>query len=250
MITFETLNELTLKVTVKGSAQFFTKQGAFISGECVGPTNFSFDKVLLGPEGNTFQALGRQLMRRVTGENLPLVKVMANGDSVTYYANLAQHVLVYKLGMGEMISVESENLLAFTPDCEYNVRFLAQGMISQKGLCTTSLKGKGPDAYVAILVDGNPIVLSNVQSGTTITTDPDATVCWIGDNRSDPEIKMNMSWKNFIGQSSGESYTFEWGQYKPVTVIIQPNERNSGVSLSMDGGSSGGRPTQQNWSIG
>jgi hypothetical protein len=59
-----------------------------------------------------------------------------------------------------------------------------------------------------------------------------------------------MSWKNLIGQGSGESYVFEWGSYKPVTVLIQPNERQAGVSVSMDGGSNGSRPTRQTFEMG
>ena len=51
-------------------------------------------------------ALG-SLTRRVTRENLPLMKVTMNGDSVTYYANQRQHVVVYKLAQGEILSVES-----------------------------------------------------------------------------------------------------------------------------------------------
>lgn len=249
MIKMEVINELTLKVTTTGNSTIFTKTGAFVGGECAGPKNYSFDKVLFGPEGNNMAALGRQLMRRVAGENLPLTKVQSNGNNVLYYANLAQHVLVYKLEMGEVISVESENILAFTPDCKYDIRFLAQGMISQKGMCTSTLTGQGPEAYVAILVDGNPLVLSNLKTGATITADPDATVCWIGDSRSDPEVKFEMTWKNLIGQSSGESYIFEWNGAKPVTVIIQPNERQSGVGVSIDGGSMGNRPTRQTFQI-
>lgn len=248
MVKFETLNELTLKVTTSGRSTIFTKTGAFICGESNGPKNYSFDKCLFGPEGNNMAALGRQLMRRVTGENLPLTKVESNGDNILYYANEAQHVVVYKLEMGETISVESENILAFTPDCKYGVRFMYQGMISQKGAATSTLTGQGPEAFVAILVDGNPLVLSNLKNGGTITVDPDAVVCWIGDSRSDPEIITEMSWKNLIGQSSGESYMFSWNSSKPVTVIVQPNERGSGISVSMDGGSNGGRPSRQGWS--
>ena len=33
MLTFETLNELTLKVTCQGNDVLFTKAGAFIAGE-------------------------------------------------------------------------------------------------------------------------------------------------------------------------------------------------------------------------
>lgn len=249
MLKLETVNELTLKVTCQGGGDvLFTKAGAFISGECYGQKNYQFEKVLLGPQGNPLQAALGQLGRRFTGENLPLMKVMMRGDSITYYANEAQHIVVYRLNQGETISVESENILAFTQDCKYGVRFLAQGVISQKGLATSTLTGMGPNAYVAILVDGNPIMLSNTQNGSTIEADPDAVVAWIGD---DPGFKLDLSWKNLIGQASGETYMFEWGQGKAATVIVQPKERQSGVNIGMDGGSSGQRAhAQQNQTLG
>lgn len=243
MLKLETVNELCLKVTCQGGGDIlFTKAGAFIAGENYGPKNFSFEKVLLGPQGNPLQAAFGQLARRFTGENLPLMKVNYQGDSLTYFANNQQHVVVYRLQQGETISVESENILAFTQDCKYSVRFLAQGIISQKGLATSTLTGVGPNAYVAVLVDGNPIVLSNMQNGSTIEVDPDAVVCWIG---SDPGFKMDLSWKNLIGQASGESYMFEWGQGRAATIIVQPQERTSGVDISMDGKRTGSKPTQQ-----
>ena len=249
MLKLETVNELTLKVTCQGGGDvLFTKAGAFIGGECFGGKNYQFEKVLLGPQGNPLQAALGQLGRRFTGENLPLMKVTSRGDNITYYANEAQHVVVYNLRQGETISVESENILAFTSDCKYGVRFLAQGVISQKGLATSTLTGMGPNAQVAVLVDGNPIVLSNVQNGSTIEADPDAVVCWLG---SDPGFKLDLSWKNLIGQASGESYMFEWTGNKTATVIIQPVERTSGVNIGMDGGSSGQRAqAQQNQSLG
>lgn len=248
MIKLETVNELTLKVTCQGGGDvLFTKAGAFIAGENYGQKNYKFEKVLLGPQGNPLQAALGQLGRRFSGENLPLMKVTMNGDSITYYANEEQHVVVYHLNQGEMISVESENILAFTQDCKYSVRFLGCGIISQKGLATSTLTGMGPNAYVAILVEGNPIVLSNVQNGSTIEVDPDAVVCWVGAQGSngDPGFKLDLSWKNLIGQASGESYMFEWGQGRAATVIIQPKERTSGVDISMDGKRTGSKPTSQ-----
>lgn len=245
MIKLETVNELTLKVTSQGGGDvLFTKAGAFIGGECYGPKNYQFEKLLLGPQGNPLQAALGQLTRRFTGENLPLMKVTMQGDNITYYANCEQHIVVYHLNQGETISVESENILAFTQDCKYGVRFLAQGVISQKGLATSTLTGMGPNAYVAVLVEGNPIVLSNMQNGSTIEADPDAVVCWIG---ADPGFKMDLSWKNLLGSkgASGESYMFEWAQGRAATVIIQPNERESGVDISMDGKRTGSKPTQQ-----
>ena len=249
MLKLETLNELTLKVTCQGGGDIlYTKAGAFICGECYGAKNYQFEKVLLGPQGNPLQAALGQLTRRFTGENLPLMKVTSRGDNITYYANEAQHVVVYNLKQGETISVESENILAFTSSCRYGVRFLAQGVISQKGLATSTLTGNGPNAQVAVLVDGNPIVLSNARNGATLEVDPDAVVCWIG---GDPGFKMDLSWKNLIGQASGESYMFEWTGNNPATVIIQPLERQSGVNIGMDGGSSGQRASrQQNQTLG
>lgn len=236
MLTFETVNELTLKVTCRGGDLLFTKAGAFIAGESAGGKNYRFEKVLLGPQQNLLGAALGSLARRVTGENLPLMKVTMNGDSVTYYADRSRHVLAYQLEPGEVISVESENLLAFTQDCDYSVRFLGQGVFSQKGLATSTLTGRGKNAYVAVLSDGNPIVLSNVDSGNVLSVDPDAVVCWMGlqQHNSDPQIKTDLSWKNLIGQHSGESYAFEWGANQPVTVIVQPTERTGGIQVRMD----------------
>lgn len=248
MVKFETVNELSLKVTADAGDVVFTKAGAFISGECYGQKNYQFSKVLLGPQGNPLAAAIGQLGRRFTGENLPLMRVDMRGQSVTYYANEAQHVVVIPLRQGETISVESENILAFTSDCKYGIRFLASGIISQKGLATSTLTGMGPNAQVAVLVDGNPIVMSNIQNGQTIECDPDAMVCFVG---QDPGFKLDLSWKNLIGQASGESYMMEWGGNKRATVIIQPNERKSGINIGMDGGSSGQRASrQQNQTLG
>ena len=105
MLKFETVNELTLKVTCSGSDVLFTKAGAFIAGENTGAKNYTFEKVLFGPQNNIGQAIFGQLVRRVTGENLPLMKVNLNGDSVTYYANYGQHIVVYHLAEGETVSV-------------------------------------------------------------------------------------------------------------------------------------------------
>ncbi|MCI9658965.1 MAG: AIM24 family protein [Lachnospiraceae bacterium] len=234
MISFETVNELTLKVTCSGNDVLFTKAGAFIAGDSAGGKNYRFEKVLLGPQGSIGQAALGSLIRRVTGENLPLMKVNLNGDSVTYYADYSQHVLVYELQYGEQISVESENILAFTQSCKYDVRFIGCGILSQKGLATSVLTGNGSNAYVAILTNGNPIVLSNVQSRNTISVDPDAVICWMGQGNCDPQVKADISWKNFIGQASGESYAFEWSGNQPVSVVVQPSERRGGISVRMD----------------
>ena len=235
MLTFETINELTLKVTCTGNDVLFTKAGSFIAGESPNGKNYKFEKLLLGPQNSIAQAAFGSLMRRVTKENLPLMKVTMHGDSVTYYADYEQHVVIYKLAVGETVSVESENILAFTQDCKYSVRFIGCGVISQKGLATSTLTGTGNNAYVAVLSNGNPIVLSNIQNQSTISVDPDAVICWMGQNgHCDPQIRTDLSWKNFIGQASGESYAFEWSGGQPVSVIVQPSERRGGLQIGID----------------
>ena len=239
MYKLETLNELTLKATCDGSGKLFTKAGAFIGGECYGNKNYQFEKLLLGPQGNPLQAALGQLGRRFTGENLPLMVVKSSGQNITYYANEAQHVTVMNLQQGQTLMVESENILAFTENVKYGVKFMATGVVSQKGLATSTLTGMGPGAQVAILTDGNPIVLSNMQNGAELTADPDAAVCWT----TEPQIGFDLSFKMLLGSRgrSGESYFFKWHQ--PTVVIIQPNERTSGIDIGMDG--KGGKPTTQ-----
>lgn len=50
MLIFETINELTLKVTCTGNDVLFAKAGAFIAGDNSGKKNYRFEKVLLGPQ--------------------------------------------------------------------------------------------------------------------------------------------------------------------------------------------------------
>lgn len=229
LIDFKVINELCLMITCTGgNDHVFTKAGAFIGGECMGAKNFKFTKVMLGPQQNVGRAILGQLARRVTGENLPLMKVEFSGDSTTYYADRQQHVIIYHLHQGESLYVESENLLAFTNQCEYTVRFIGQGIISQKGLFTSKLTGNGPNAMVAVLCDGNPIVMSNMNTGATLTADPDAIVCW---TNSDPNFALDVSWRNLIGQHSGESYMFEWSGNRRTSILIQPSERSHDLHI-------------------
>lgn len=222
MFKLETLNELTCRATcVDGQGALFTKAGAMIAYS----NNCKFEKVLLGPQGNPAQALLGQIGRRLTGENMPLMKVRAAAGAVSFYANLSQHVTIVNLEPGMELKVESENLLAFTDTCGYSFKFLAQGTISQKGLFTSVLSAKGPGAQVAVLTDGNPIVLP-----TPCYVDPDAIVAWTG---PDPGLHLDLGWKNLIGQASGESYAFKF-ERPGGQVIVQPSERKSGLKIGID----------------
>lgn len=230
MARFEVVNELTLKITFDNGERVHTKAGAMIGFQ----GDLKFDKELLGPDNNrgvVGAALG-QLGRRLSGENLPLMLVTPKCQSIGLFANEAQHVVCLDLQPGERVSVESENILAFTESCHYGVRFFGAGTVSQKGLLTSVITGPG---QVALLTDGNPIVLNG-----PCCVDPDAFVFYTG--QENPQFKLQLSWKNIIMQASGESYFFQFND--PNTrVVIQPKERTSGIDIGIDG--KGGRPTRQ-----
>lgn len=224
MFQFKVQNELTLKVVdLDGCNALYSKAGAWIA-TAQGKTKF--DKVLLGPQGQFSRALIGHIQRRLTGENLPLMKVMSQQNTIAYYADRGQHISVVDLTQIGQISVESENILAFTDTCSYSTKFVGTGVISQRGLFTSTLTAQGEGAMVAILSEGNPLELT-----TPCQVDPDAVVAWTG---PDPNVIFDVGWKTFIGQSSGESYQYDFRSQGQV-ILVQPYERGSGIALAIDG---------------
>ncbi|WP_066505342.1 AIM24 family protein [Abyssisolibacter fermentans] len=219
MFNFRIQHELTC--VAEGDGYFYARAGAMVAYQ----GSFKQEKVLLDPNrnNNMLRSVVNYATRKLTGENIPIMKV--DGKGSYYMAHLADHVSIITLNSGQSIGVEGENLLAFTPDCEYGVRFVGVGVISQKGLFTSKLSAKGPNAQVAITTNGNPIVLE-----TPCVVDPDAVICWTG---QDPSVRTDINWKTLIGQTSGESYFLEFSSYGEI-VIIQPSERPSGLKLSID----------------
>lgn len=219
-VMFQLSTQKELTCVASGSGKMFAKKGAMVAYK----GQFRFQKVLIDPNGGlSVGGVARHLARRLTGENMELMEVSGQGDC--YFADEAQHVTVIDLNPGETIGVESENLLAFTENCSYGIRPIGVGVISQKGLFTSTLKATGAGAQVAVKSDGNPIILE-----TPCVVDPDAVVCWTG---PDPQFKVDVNWKTLIGQTSGESYMLNFTQPGSV-VIIQPSERLSGLKLAID----------------
>lgn len=219
MFDFKVQQELTC--VAEGSGHFLARVGAMIAYK----GNFTAEKVLLDPNQN--QNMLKSVMnfaaRKLTGENVPIMKV--NGSGTYYMANKANHVSVITLQPGQSVGVEGENLLAFTSDCEYGVKFIGVGVVSQKGMFTSKISARGKNPQVVITSNGNPLILE-----TPCVVDPDALICWTG---PDPNFKVDMNWKTFIGQSSGESYYLEFNTPGEV-VIIQPSERVSGINIGID----------------
>lgn len=221
MFKFEICEELSCKATGEGT--FYAKKGSMIAFN----GQFNFEKLILGPNnGNGMMgSLIGYASRKLTGEQMELMSV--NGKGTIYLAQNAYHIELVDLEPGESVSVESENLLAFDSGLKYTIEMIGSGVISQKGLFTTKLiNNTSQTQQVAIITDGNPIVLQG-----PCCVDPDAIVAWTG---REPYPRMaQLSWKNLIGQHSGESYHLEFVESGQV-VIIQPSERLSGLRLSID----------------
>ena len=219
MYQFNVHQELTC--IAEGSGDFYARAGAMVAYT----GQFTAEKVLLDPNQNksVLGSLVNLAARKLTGENIPIMKVSGSGSY--YMAHRAHHVSVVTLSKGQSLGVEGENLMAFTTSCEYKVRFIGSGVASQKGLFTTNITGKEEGAQVVITSNGNPIVLE-----TPCVVDPDAVICWTG---PDPGFRADMNWKTFLGQSSGESYFMEFNKPGEV-VIVQPSERYGGIDISVD----------------
>ena len=226
MFEFNVEEELSCKI--EGSGKFCAKKGAMIAFK----GDFKFDKMLLGPDngGGVVGSLLGLAKRKLTGENIQLMTV--EGSGIIYLAQNAYHVSVFELEPGDCLSVESENLLAFPMDLKYEVRFLGSGVLSQKGLATTLLSNMSDlPQQVAVITDGNPLMLS-----APCVVDPDALVAWTSgpNGGGDPSVTTNnFSWKIVIGQTSGESYQFQFHQPDQM-VLVQPSERLSGLKISVD----------------
>ena len=210
----------------EGVGNFFAKKGSWVGTEGVN-SEFTFSKRLLGTNGgNIVGQVFNHMARKVTGENLEIMEVKGRG--VCYLADNSQHVTVIDLepnGAFSSLVVESEDLLAFTPSCYYGVTPVGTGVLSQKGLFMSKLSYSGLGAQVAIKTNGNPKVLT-----APCRVDPDCVVAWTGSN---PNVKIDVNWKTLIGQTSGESYMFEFNEPGQL-VIIQPYERESGLKIGID----------------
>lgn len=218
---FEIERELFLKA--EGSGMFFAKKGSMVAD--IGDLKYA--KRLLGTnKGNIAGQLLNHVARKVTGENMEIMEV--KGQGVVFLADQESHVTKITLepnGVWESISVESEDLLAFTEDCKYGVTPIGVGVLSQKGLFTSKLSYNGPNCQVAIKTQGNPLVLQ-----APCRVDPDAVVAWTGKS---PKVKLAMGLKTLIGQTSGESYMFEFTEPGQI-VVVQPFERESGLKIGID----------------
>lgn len=218
MIEFSLTNKRTLKVETDSEQEsYYVKIGSFIGGKSYPKKAFQFEKVILGPKDNFLKAIVGKTSRHITGEELDIMKVTTKGPTELNFSFEGQHVVLVNLADGESIYVSSEHVLGFNDLCKYSTDFIAQGVVSTRGIFVSKITGKCDGAQAAVLVNGDPITVSNHEDGAVLVSDPKTLVAWLGDK---PGISFDFNWKDIIGQNSGERYMFSWE--KPTTLIMQP----------------------------
>jgi uncharacterized protein (AIM24 family) len=213
MPKYELENSKLLKVTL-GGEEIYAQQGTMIAYK--GQVNFARSYLT----GGGIQSMA---MRAVTNEGWRMMTAQGSGE--VFYARHGQTITIIAL-KGEMMCVESDSVLAFDRRLQTGTMFLGnqggirgivQGAATGQGLFTTTLTGNGE---LAILSDG-PTIALDVNPNNPIFVDPQAYIGHRGNLT--PGLHTDVSWKSFLGQTSGESFQLKFtGQ---GTVYIQASER-------------------------
>ena len=210
---FELINDLLLKATTSDQT-IYSKLGSMVACH----PSITFRRSFLTGGG-----LQDATMRSITNEDL--IMMASNGDGDVYYAWRERYIKIISLA-DETLNIESDQVLAFEGNIQAGTSFvgskgtlqgLVRGAVTGQGMFTTTLTGTGD---VAIISDG-PAVALTVTPENDVFVDPDAYLGHSGEVES--KFFTDVSWKNLIGQSSGES--FQLRMLGSGIVYIQASER-------------------------
>ncbi|ABG06105.1 protein of unknown function DUF124 [Rubrobacter xylanophilus DSM 9941] len=155
--------------------------------------------------------LGRLFKRALTGEGVRLMSCRGTGD--LFLARDKRKIMIIDLA-GEQMTVNGDNVLAFEPGIDWDIRRVEGAGRLAGGLFNVVLEGSG---QVAVTSDGEPVLL---DTNTPTFADPDSVVAWSGGVRT--RIRSDVSFKTFLGRGSGE--TFQIAFEGPGWVLVQPSE--------------------------
>ena len=162
--------------------------------------------------GDGFRAA---LKRKAAGESLSFMDCTGRGR--VHLAVDAKHVSVIDLA-ADVLSVESESLLAVSPGLTLDVKFAGLGgAAAGQGVATTTVTGSG---QAALLSDG-PMIGLEVEPGSPLVVDPDAFVASYGTMST--SLVSGVSWRSVIGEGSGEPFSMRFDG--SGLVLVQPAER-------------------------
>ncbi len=170
--------------------------------------------------------LGRFFKKAMTGEGVKLMTATGNGE--LFLAQDKRKIMILDLDNDRM-TVNGENILAFEPGIDWDIRRVEGAGRLAGGLFDVVLEGTGK---VAVTSDGEPVLL---DTSTPTFADPDSAIAWSGGVRT--SIRSDVSFKTFVGRGSGE--TFQIAFEGPGWVLIQPSEGPT-VPPHSHGGEGGG----------
>ncbi|MCX6468611.1 MAG: AIM24 family protein [Corynebacteriales bacterium] len=170
--------------------------------------------------------IGNMIRQRLSGEGVPLMKVVGRGD--LFLANASTDVHLIDLDGTDGLTINGANVLAFESTLTYNIaRVQGAAMASNAGLFNCVFTGRG---RIAITTDGTPVVL-NVDQPTY--ADPQAAVAWSSSLRTGVKQNDSFNLGTLIGRSTGERFTLSFsGQ---GFVIVQPSELPPGGMIGGTG---------------
>jgi uncharacterized protein (AIM24 family) len=156
------------------------------------------------------------LKRKATGESVSLME--CTGHGTVWFAKDAMDVLLVEL-TGDTIKAESDHLLAVGAGLKTDVAFAGlRGATSGQGLFTSTVTGHGTAALVSA---GGPPIALEVGPQWPLVVDPDAFIASRG--QLNQSFVTDVSWKNLIGESSGEAFSLRFDG--TGVVYVQPEER-------------------------
>jgi uncharacterized protein (AIM24 family) len=213
---FTLQNSAMLKVRLEGD-EVRAKLGSMVAYQ--GDVRFDYQS----------GGLGRLFKKAVTGEGVQLMTATGSGD--LFLAQDKRKIMILELN-NERMTVNGENILAFEPGVDWDIRRVEGAGRLAGGLFNVVLEGTGK---VAVTSDGEPVLL---DTSTPTFADPDSAIAWSGGVRT--SVRSDVSFKTFLGRGSGETFqvSFEGSGW----VLIQPSEGPSVPEHSHGGqaGSSGG----------
>ena len=191
-------NHKMLRVGLNG--EFLARQGSMVAYQ--GDIDFSYQGA---------GSVGKFFKKAFTGEGMPLMRVSGQGD--VFLARDAWDVHLIDLE-GDSITVSGENVLAFEPSLEWDIRRVQGAGMMAGGLFNTVFSGHG---RVAVACHGTPVLL-NIDQPTFVDTD--AAVAWSSTLRTG--IRRTAKAGAIIGRGSGEA--FQLSLEGQGFVLVQASE--------------------------
>ena len=121
----------------------------------------------------------------------------AEGKGVIYISDNGKHNQVVRLE-GDTVYVVAENLLAFEPSVEHEVRLVGGVGVLAGGVFMVKLSGNG---LVAVSIKGDPLTL-RVTPDDPVCTDPTSVIAW--SEHLWPHLKTDLEIHSLVAHGGGE----------------------------------------------